>query len=74
MEEQHECYVCKEKINSGGECVILIRDTLMRHTDCEPGSSKWLDSEVGKNSALRGFFNVFDGETKMIGYEKGGDD
>lgn len=53
------CYVCSHKIT--GEPVRIGASAkhpagLYRHIRCEPGSARWMDSETGKQSAVRSYF------------------
>ena len=47
------CYVCGKVI--GGK-IIYIGGGLHRHAQCEPGSSRWLKSPIGKKSCIRNCF------------------
>ena len=47
------CYVCNRKIHGTPK---YIGQDKYRHIRCDPGSQRWLDSEVGKKSELREFF------------------
>ena len=47
------CYVCGRKINLNP---VYICGGLTRHGGCEAGSDRWMNSEIGKKSAYRKYF------------------
>lgn len=48
------CYVCGKLVKRNP--VVLLTGRLVRHTMCEPGSTRWMKSKVGKRSPLRKYF------------------
>ena len=49
---KHEmCYVCNKLIDKNK--AIYIGQDKWRHIMCEPGSQKWINSEVSKNSKIK---------------------
>jgi len=53
------CYVCGLRIN---ENPVSVGNEVFRHRRCKPGTKKWMESEVGKKSPYRSFF-----EKKKLG-------
>ena len=48
---QDVCYVCNKLIDKNK--AIYIGQDKWRHIMCEPGSQKWINSEVSKNSKIK---------------------
>jgi hypothetical protein len=49
------CYVCGRRVKL---TPVYIGDGLYRHAGCYAGSQRWLDSEVGKKSPYRKYFEI----------------
>lgn len=49
------CFICKEG-KSLNEPVVYIAPDKWRHTDCAPGTPKWLNSQEGKKSKVLEYF------------------
>ncbi len=53
LKPQTICYVCGKVIKGKA---IYVGKGLYRHTECAPGSKRWLKSAVSKKSDMRDWF------------------
>lgn len=53
------CCICGKKKNS---TFVYIGHGKYRHTACEPGTSSWMKSSIGKEGSMFKFFKEIKGE------------
>lgn len=54
MKNKVTCYVCTQTLDLLD--AVYIGNSLYRHSGCESGSEKWMDSTVGLRSEMRQYY------------------